>query len=147
MFFICKGTYSSSLTHCFTARIFRHLLSISAWLIIPSFIAFLTSAIARGTSSVNSRRSFPAKTAILSTTPGSFPSVTPFIFIASVTISPLKPIRSLRIPVMIALDKVDGTPVESSAGISKCATITPPTPAFTSRLNGYISKLSNLSNG
>ena len=85
--------------------------------------------------------------AFLSTTPGSFPVVTPFMFMASVTIKPLKPSFSFKIPLIIFLDKVEGTPLLSNAGIFKCATITPPIPASINFLKGYISKLSNLENG
>ena len=88
--------------------------------------------------------SFPAKNARTSASPSGKYFTTAFISIASDTTRPLKPSESFKTPVTIGRDNVEGKFfVESNAGISIWAIITPLMPALIACLKGYSSSVSS----
>ena len=109
-------------------------------------MAFLISAMATGTFSEYKHISLPANKALTSTTPGGKFADTPFMFKASVIISPLKFNLFFNKSVTIAFE-IDAAEffVLSYAGTKRCATIILDKPRSINSLNGYNSKLSNSS--
>ena len=79
--------------------------------------------------------SFPAKKAARSISPGLSKFAAPFMFKASVKISPLKPRSFFKISVTMIFDNEEGRPFwGSSEGTFKWATITLDNPWFIKRL-------------
>ena len=99
-----------------------------------------------GMFSETTKTSFPARNAVLSTSPGVKYLLTPCIFSASENTRPSKPKLSLSKSLTTFLDKLEAKfGVLSKLGMLKWATIIPIIPFSMATLNGYNSKLSKRS--
>ena len=110
---VSTGVAYGSTNSAFASRTLRHFSWIISSVRMPCWMAALIFFTEASTSSGNNSTSLPAASALTSASPGVFPWVTPFIFMASVKQRPSKCNFSRSRSVTICLDKEAGILAES----------------------------------